>query len=92
MKQFIARVDDDLHQRLAQRARAEGRSINSLVVDALEAAVAGNDMGRVRIAAGDRLLVPPRPTRIPTWADVERAGKGAGNSVSAALDVDRQAR
>ncbi len=39
MRQIITRVDDDLHAKLKERAAAEGRSLNALVVDALEAAL-----------------------------------------------------
>lgn len=36
MRQLITRLDDDLHARLKARAQAEGRSVNALVVEALE--------------------------------------------------------
>jgi antitoxin FitA len=31
MRQLIARIDDDLHRRLKERAAREGRSLNDLV-------------------------------------------------------------
>jgi len=92
MKQFIARVDDDLHERLAEMAKAEGRSINSVVVDALEAAVTGEDSARLKRAVRGQLVVPKRPARIPSWSEIEHAGRGAGNAVSEALDRDRHTR
>lgn len=92
VKQLIARVDEDLHRRLSAKARAERRSINSLVVEALEAAVAGTDAAKLKLAAADRLVFPPPPPRSPNWAEVERAGRGAGTAVSDALDADRRAR
>src|SRR5579884_3129290 len=54
VRQLITRLDDDLHARLRERAAAEGRSVNALVVEILAAAVApaidgkGFDGGRRR--------------------------------------------
>jgi plasmid stability protein len=39
MRQVIARLDDELHERLELKAAAEGRSLNSLIVEALALAV-----------------------------------------------------
>src|SRR5690242_4509077 len=64
MRQLIARVDDDLHARLRERAAHEGRSVNTLVNEILAAAVAGGDRRtalRMRARATGRLVLPPRP-------------------------------
>lgn len=39
MRQLIARIDDDLHARLKERAAKEGRSMNALVTEVLVASV-----------------------------------------------------
>jgi hypothetical protein len=40
MRQLITRIDDRLHARLRRRAESEGRSMNSIVTEAIESAVA----------------------------------------------------
>jgi len=42
-RQLISRIDDALHARLKARAAADGRSMNGVVVEALEVAVGGKD-------------------------------------------------
>ena len=39
VRQLITRIDEDLHRRLKERARDEGRSLNALVTQILEEAV-----------------------------------------------------
>jgi plasmid stability protein len=39
MKQVLLRVPDDVHQRLAERAAAEHRSVNALATELLDQAV-----------------------------------------------------
>ncbi len=43
VRQLIARIDDELHARLKERAGAEHRSLNSLVRELLERGVAQDD-------------------------------------------------
>lgn len=54
MKQLLLRVPEDIHRRLAARAGREGRSINAVATEILDA-VADSDQGdrraRVRSAA-----------------------------------------
>lgn len=54
MKQLLLRVPEDVHRRLAARAAREGRSINAVATDILDAAAEG-DRGdrraRLRAAA-----------------------------------------
>lgn len=95
MRQLITRVDDDLHKRLRERAAAEGRSVNALVVDILAAEVATanrRERLRRRAKAAGWLVVPPRPDRIPSWEEVEKATRGAGAAVSEALEAERVRR
>jgi hypothetical protein len=93
VRQLIARIDDDLHARLKRTAGTQKRSVNALVVEALEAAVEGADsLAVLRIRAPDLVVHPPRPTQVPTRREVEQAGRGAGSAVSEALADERSAR
>jgi plasmid stability protein len=94
-RQLITRLDDDLHARLRERAAAEGRSVNALVVEILAAEVApGSRRERLRrrARAAGWLIVPPRPDRAPSWEAVEEATRGAGTAVSEALEAERARR
>ena len=96
MKQLITRVDDSLHQRLKYRARAEGRSVNALVTDLLEAKLSEDDPRarlRARVEAlGLRVDVPRPRGPIPSLDETIRATSGAGTAVSEALQAERNAR
>lgn len=97
MRQLITRLDDELHALLKTRAREEGRSVNSLVVDALIAVTSQDDIApgaaiRVGAARAGLLVVPRRPGKIPSRRTVARATQGAGVSASEALKEDRAAR
>lgn len=96
VKQLIARVDDRLHARLKERARFEGRSMNALVVEALEEAapeLSPRERFRERLRAAGRLYEPPEPPR-PTISREEAIARtrGAGRAVLDALDADRGPR
>lgn len=96
MKQLITRVDERLHERLKARAAAEGRSLNALVNDLLEAALTNDDpRARVRAridALGLRVDVPAPVGPIPSLDEVIAATRGAGTAASEALEADRNAR
>jgi antitoxin FitA len=95
MRQLITRLDDDLHARLKERAAAEGRSLNALIVEVLEDATASasaRETIRQRARRTDRLVRPPRPSRVPSWSEVEAATGGTGTAVSEALGAERAAR
>jgi plasmid stability protein len=52
MKQLLLRVPENLHERLAARAAREGRSMNSLATEILDAATNGEpDDRRARLRA-----------------------------------------
>lgn len=96
MKQLIARIDDRLHARLKERARIEGRSMNALVVEALEEAapeLSPREQLRARLRAAGRLVEPPRPTR-PVLSREEAIAltRGLGTAASEALERDRGPR
>jgi len=66
-------LDDERHRRLEQEARRTGRSIGSLVREAIDVRFdLEAQSGRRRAAAG-ALLAAPRPADPePDWAEVER--------------------
>jgi plasmid stability protein len=54
LKQLLLRVPEDVHRRLAARARREGRSVNAVATEILDAAAAGDQgdrRARLRAAA-----------------------------------------
>ena len=96
MRQLITRIDDDLHERLKARARAEGRSLNALVVEALADATRepGDERERLRarLLSSGVLVTPPQPARVRSRASVIAATRGAGAAVSEELAAERGAR
>jgi predicted transcriptional regulator len=50
MRQMITRLDDDLHEALKRKAKAEGKSLKTLVVDALEGTVEREISGEEELA------------------------------------------
>jgi len=96
VRQLIARIDDDLHRRLKERAADEGRSVNSLVQDALEERL-GDETPRQRLrrqieAAGLTVNLPPVEGEIPSLEEAIEIGRGWGTAVSDALEADRDGR
>ena len=56
MRQMLLRVPDELHHRLAARAKSEGRSVNAIATEMLDTSVAATsgsprDIVRARAAA-----------------------------------------
>lgn len=96
MRQLIARIDDRLHARLKARAEAEGRSMNALVIEALEIAtpeLSPREQLRERLRAAGRLYEPPPPTGPVLSRDEAIAlTRGAGKVASEALERDRGPR
>lgn len=91
MRQLITRIDDELHRRLRDRARAEDRSVAALVREVLERAVGRDDDTSMRGRPARSALVvrPDAPSPTPTSEDVLRQTRGAGTAVRAALASDR---
>lgn len=95
MKQLITRIGDGLHGRLKDRAAAEGRSMNALVTEALEAAAPeldAREQVRARMLAAGALVVFPTPEDVPTMEEVLALTRGAGPVASEALEAERAAR
>ena len=94
MRQLIARIDEDLHRRLKERATREGRSLNDLITEVLAAAV--DDEGasfRRRLARSGLHVLPPAPSVPDQRVDPELPDDpGAGAAVLEALRAERDAR
>lgn len=74
MKQLLLRVPDELHSRLAARARDEGRSVNAIATEMLDTSVAaesGSARDVVRARAASRGLLRPidSPATVPPPID-----------------------
>ncbi|MGH8908221.1 MAG: toxin-antitoxin system HicB family antitoxin [Egibacteraceae bacterium] len=95
MKQLIARIDEDLHRRLKDRAAAERRTLNALVTEALEAAVAPRserERLRERARLAGLLDEPATPERFPSMAEVLACTRGAGAVFTESLEEVRGPR
>lgn len=96
VRQLITRIDDDLHRRLKERARDEGRSMNAVVTELLEQAVPDEtprDRLRRRLKAEGRLTEIPAPENPPSLEEVLEMLRGdAGKAVLEALEEDRARR
>lgn len=98
MRQLLLRVPDDLHARLAARAAREGRSVNQVASEILDAA-ADADRGDRRTqlrasAAAQGVLAPIAPVQIGPAAR-RRAVEGMagiGPILDQLLDEDRDRR
>jgi antitoxin FitA len=93
VRQLLTRIDETLHERVRARAAAEGRSVNAVVAELLEAWVAEGDPRsalRARLAREGRLVVPEPPADVPTHEALRRANRGAGQAVSEALAAERE--
>lgn len=104
MKQLITRIDPGLHAQLKRRADDEGRSLNSVVTEALEAAVEPTNPRAALRARARHLGIPlaggygPPPSK----AEVERlneerqkiaeGGRGEGPVLVDLILEDRGAR
>jgi plasmid stability protein len=95
VRQLIARIEDELHERLKARAAAERRSLNSLVRELLvQGLPAGDGRQRVRMraeAAGLR-VVPRLDRQPPSRKAAIAATRGAGRVASEALAAERARR
>ena len=95
MKQLIARIDDDLHASLKRRAAAEGRSLNALVTELLEAGAPHADaraLVRARAKALGLLAEYPPDGPVPTHKEVAEQLRGLGPAILEALAADRAMR
>lgn len=96
MKQLLLRVPPDVHRRLAARAEREGRSVNALATEILDAAAEG-DVGdrRARLraaaaAAGSLRSSQRRSVSAARRRRVLASTRGLGPQVDRLLDEDRE--
>jgi len=93
MRQMITRLDDDLHEALKRKAKAEGKSLNALVVGTLGGSVELDD---AQAAFAEELRakgwlseheLPEGP--IPTLEELRELSRGWGTAVSDTLQEMR---
>ncbi len=95
MKQLLLRVPDDVHRRLAARAARDGRSVNAVANEILDAAVdadQGDRRARLRAtAAATRMLrsVPAKSVSPARRRRIIASTKGTGPILDRLLTEDR---
>jgi plasmid stability protein len=95
MKQLLLRVPDDVHRRLAARAARDGRSVNSVATEILDAAVdadEGDRRARLRATAAATGLLRSVPAKLVTSAQRRRiiaSTKGTGPILDRLLAEER---
>lgn len=95
VKQLLLRVPEDLHRRLAARARREHRSVNALAGGILDAAVEadrGDRRARLRataIASGVVGAVPAREVAAARRRRIIESTRGLGAQVDRLIDEER---
>ena len=76
MKQLLLRIPEDLHRRLSERARDEGRSMNSLATESIEAMLAEHEprspRARLRAKAASLGILRSYPEPERRLTDEER--------------------
>lgn len=99
MAQILTRIDDSLHIRLKERAAAEGRSLNDLVIEALERELArgstgGRDAALARLRHLGKLATPrvPAEPRPATHDEIVEGLRGAADAVLEGLEWSRGPR
>lgn len=95
MRQLITRIDDDLHARVKERARMEGKSVNAYVTGILSDSVRPLDTkARLleRLRADSALVVPTVTGTPPERDEVIEGLRGASDVVLAAIEAGRAPR
>lgn len=97
MAQLLARIPDDLHRRLKQRAAAEQRTLNDVVTEALRSAadeLSPRELIRRQLQVRGRLATsvePPPSGPPPTDEEIlESLGPGGGKAILDELDAERE--
>lgn len=95
MKQLLLRVPEDIHRRLAARAEREGRSVNAVATEMLDAAAEsdqGDRRARLRAAAAAAGTLRPAQARRVSAARRRRiidSTRGLGGQVDRLLAQER---
>jgi plasmid stability protein len=96
MKQLLLRVPEEIHRRLAARAQREGRSINAVATEILDAAAEsdqGDRRARLRSAAAAAGTLRPVQARQVSAARRRRtiaSTRGLGQQVDHLLAQERE--
>lgn len=96
MRQLLLRVPDDIHRRLAARAAREGRSLNMVATEILDATVdsdSGDRRARLRAAAVAAGTLRGETTRAVSAARRRRtlkATRGLGPQIDRILAQERE--
>lgn len=96
MKQVLLRVPEEVHRRLVARAAREGRSLNAVATEILDAA-ADADSGERRAqlraaaaAAGTLRTVNARPTSAARRRRIIESTRGLGSQIDRLLSEERE--
>jgi len=95
MKQLLLRVPEELHQRLVARAAREGRSLNAVATEILDAAAdadAGDRRAKLRAAAAASGTLQPmtaRPVSAARRARAIASTRGLGAQLDRLLADER---
>ncbi|HEX4747350.1 MAG TPA: toxin-antitoxin system HicB family antitoxin [Gaiellaceae bacterium] len=95
MRQLITRIDDDLHARVKERARVEGKSVNTYVTELLEDAarpLTPKEQLRERLRAAGMLVELEIEGPVPDRDEVIESLRGASDVVLDALEAGRAPR
>ncbi len=96
MRQLLLRVPDDVHRRLTARAAREGRSVNAVATDILDAAAdadEGDRRARLRARASSLGVLRAGTSAPVALADRHRiiaATRGMGPVVDSLIDDERE--
>lgn len=95
MKQLLLRVPDSVHQRIAARAAREGRSINAVATEIIDAAAdadAGDRSARLRAqaaAAGSLVAIPGKRIGKAERRRIVESMRGLGPIADRLIDEER---
>jgi plasmid stability protein len=96
MKQLLLRVPEGIHRRLAARAAREGRSLNALATEILDAAAdadSGDRRAQLRAAAaaaGTLRSVNARPVSSVRRRKIAESTRGLGPTLDRLLAQERE--
>lgn len=96
MKQLLLRVPEDVHRRLAARAAREGRSVNALATEILDASAeadCGDRRARLRAAAaaaGTLRPVDARPVSAARRTRITGSTRGIGAQIDQQIARERE--
>jgi plasmid stability protein len=96
MKQLLLRVPEDLHRRLALRAGREGRSMNAVATEILDAVSEGEQADRrarlraAAAAAGMLRATPPSRMSAARRSRIVGSTRGLGQHVDRLLADERE--